>query len=116
MRFSAKTRLVQQRLLRSQHVDAKRGGFVANKAPSIVRRAMTLDIATVISRDGNGYTTVITSAYPSNRRESRWIFFRARTEAAAVLHRVSNEPRAVLFTAVALTFINFERTRCHIST
>lgn len=64
MRFPIKA--LQRRL--PQLPDAKRRGFVANKAPSIVRRAMVF--ATVISTD--------TKRYPSNGRKSRWIFFRKR--------------------------------------
>jgi len=73
---------------------------------------MTLDISTD-NLDSNGYTTVITSDI------LRIVAGRAVELdflSSGVLHRVSNEPRTILFTAVALTFINFERTRCHIST
>lgn len=67
--------------------------------------------------DDNKYTTVITSDILRivASRIVELDFLSSRT-GRGVLHRVSNEPRAVLFAAVALTFINFERTRCHIST
>lgn len=107
-----------------------------NTAPAIVRhrqsaisRCPSCDDQAISPMviDGNGRARARARVTPraisfAKRRESSrgcqvgFSLERSRPAAARVLHRVSNEPRAVLFTAVALTFINFERARCHIST